>query len=538
MTTIKTSNTRGLHQKFPPRSGTNVHKSVGIRPIHTRMFPSTLKTILTIFISSILVISLLFIAIFLAYFLVYGHIYPGIHVGNTQLVGLSTYEAAVRIHKDWNLDRQIAVGYVKDGVVKTWNVSPASLGLEVDAMKTALDAYTLGHNAQLVDSLGSFLHSLSNGQSVSPRINFDPQASVEGLNMLADLIHVSPQNTTLVVDQNGISVTPSLPGYTLDIQATVSKIALDPQKIILEGFLPLVTKTLEPDIQDTDSARQEVERLIDLSIPVTAYDPIQDTYENWSIGREQFLSWIKIAEIGNNLQVDLDPNQVNDFLSTLSGGLGSDRMLDVRDDLTTIVIKLKQGSPLSFTIRYLPTTYIVQPGDTYLKIGWQVGMPYWRITNANQEITEDNLKPGQTLVIPSKSDLLPLPVIWNKRIIISISQQRLWTYQDGQIRSEDIISTGIDRSPTQPGIFQVQTHEISAYASVWDLTMPNFLGIYEAWPGFMNGIHGLPTLSNGQRLWANILGRPASYGCIILDLPSAEALYNWAENGVVVEIKP
>jgi lipoprotein-anchoring transpeptidase ErfK/SrfK len=313
---------------------------------------------------------------------------------------------------------------------------------------------------------------------------------------------------------------------------------LDPQKIILEGFLPLVTKTLEPDIQDTDSARQEVERLIDLSIPVTAYDPIQDTYENWSIGREQFLSWIKIAEIGNNLQVDLDPNQVNDFLSTLSGGLGSDRMLDVRDDLTTIVIKLKQGSPLSFTIRYLPTTYIVQPGDTYLKIGWQVGMPYWRITNANQEITEDNLKPGQTLVIPSKSDLLPLPVIWNKRIIISISQQRLWTYQDGQIRSEDIISTGIDRSPTQPGIFQVQTHEISAYASVWDLTMPNFLGIYEAWPGFMNGIHGLPTLSNGQRLWANILGRPASYGCIILDLPSAEALYNWAENGVVVEIKP
>jgi lipoprotein-anchoring transpeptidase ErfK/SrfK len=39
-------------------------------------------------------------------------------------------------------------------------------------------------------------------------------------------------------------------------------------------------------------------------------------------------------------------------------------------------------------------------------------------------------------------------------------------------------------------------------------------------------------------LWANILGRPASYGCIILDLNAAEKLYNWAENGVVVEIKP
>jgi lipoprotein-anchoring transpeptidase ErfK/SrfK len=68
--------------------------------------------------------------------------------------------------------------------------------------------------------------------------------------------------------------------------------------------------------------------------------------------------------------------------------------------------------------------------------------------------------------------------------------------------------------------------------------MPNFLGIYEAWPGFMNGIHGLPMLSNGTRLWANILGKPASFGCIILDLPASKELYKWAENGVVVEIKP
>jgi lipoprotein-anchoring transpeptidase ErfK/SrfK len=54
----------------------------------------------------------------------------------------------------------------------------------------------------------------------------------------------------------------------------------------------------------------------------------------------------------------------------------------------------------------------------------------------------------------------------------------------------------------------------------------------------MNGIHGLPVLSNGQRLWANVLGQPASYGCIILDLQPAKWLYNWAEDGVVVEIQP
>ncbi|HEX9012231.1 MAG TPA: L,D-transpeptidase, partial [Anaerolineaceae bacterium] len=84
---------------------------------------------------------------------------------------------------------------------------------------------------------------------------------------------------------------------------------------------------------------------------------------------------------------------------------------------------------------------------------------------------------------------------------------------------------------------QVQTHELNAYADIWSLWMPHWLGIYEAWPGFMNGIHGLPMLKNGVRLWANVLGSPASFGCIILNLDNAEWLYNWAENGVVVEIQ-
>jgi lipoprotein-anchoring transpeptidase ErfK/SrfK len=53
----------------------------------------------------------------------------------------------------------------------------------------------------------------------------------------------------------------------------------------------------------------------------------------------------------------------------------------------------------------------------------------------------------------------------------------------------------------------------------------------------MNGIHGLPLLSNGRRMWANSLGRPASYGCIILGLEEAEWLYEWAETGVIVEIR-
>jgi lipoprotein-anchoring transpeptidase ErfK/SrfK len=111
-------------------------------------------------------------------------------------------------------------------------------------------------------------------------------------------------------------------------------------------------------------------------------------------------------------------------------------------------------------------------------------------------------------------------------------------YQQGEEIRDFVISTGMAGSDTLPGIFQVQAHYLNAYGSRWDLWMPHFLTIYQAPSGLENGIHGLPLLSSGVRLWADVLGRPASFGCVILDLEAAEWLYGWAEDGVVVEIQP
>jgi len=87
-------------------------------------------------------------------------------------------------------------------------------------------------------------------------------------------------------------------------------------------------------------------------------------------------------------------------------------------------------------------------------------------------------------------------------------------------------------------VFQVLSREESAYASLWDLEMPHFIGIYASGPGFTNGIHALPILSSGQRLWEGALGTRASYGCIILGIAEAEELFAWAEIGVTVEVRP
>ncbi len=103
----------------------------------------------------------------------------------------------------------------------------------------------------------------------------------------------------------------------------------------------------------------------------------------------------------------------------------------------------------------------------------------------------------------------------NKEIVVSISQQHLYAYENGNLLYSFTASTGEPGADTWTGSFRVLDKIPNAYGANWNLWMPNWLGIYWACT-LENGIHALPILSNGQRLWDGYLGTPVSFGCIIL----------------------
>lgn len=123
----------------------------------------------------------------------------------------------------------------------------------------------------------------------------------------------------------------------------------------------------------------------------------------------------------------------------------------------------------------------------------------------------------------------------SKYILVDISEQHMYVYEGDVLIYSFVASTGIENS-TRVGTFAVQTKLPNAYASTWNLWMPNWLGIYYS-HGLENGIHALPILSNGATLWAGFLGRPVSYGCVVLGTYEAQILYDWAEIGTPVEIQ-
>ena len=474
--------------------------------------------------------------IFGTYFLFsfFGLIYPGVRIGEVAVSGLTQQAAMHKLNQVWSGQDTLIV---TDGV-REWLASPEDFGLQVVPDAAIEQAFAIGRGPS---GMLEFLTALTGRkQTVEPEVLFTPESALSKLEQLAPAVEIIGRPAGVTYQDGAWQIVPAQDGLSLDIHATLQSLALDPTRAVSEGRLKLSMVVHEFNPESGDVLIEEVLAQVNKPLRISAYDPIDDRLVEWTITPQELAPLIQIMPADDNgtMQAQLVGER---FLSMLNAQLPEQSpnwMPDPALNLETLTADWQAQHPFEMTPWHKPQNYVVQPGDSLVGIGLENGIPYWKIQEANPFLIEQGLQPGQVLVIPSKNELLPLPVVHGKRIVISIGEQRMRTWQNGNLQQEYLISTGIDSSPTHPGIFQVQTHEMEAYASVWDLYMPHFLGIYEGWPGFMNGIHGLPTLSSGQRLWANVLGRKASYGCIILSLENAESLYNWAENGVIVEITP
>lgn len=131
----------------------------------------------------------------------------------------------------------------------------------------------------------------------------------------------------------------------------------------------------------------------------------------------------------------------------------------------------------------------------------------------------------------------PTPEPGPKRIVVDVSEQRMYVYEGDTLLWDWVTSTGEPGKDTAVGSFSVRSKIAMAYASSWNLDMPHWLGIYQSGP-LENGIHALPIQrATGVKLWEGYLGQRVSYGCIILSDENARTLFDWAELDVPVDIQ-
>ena len=484
-------------------------------------------------IALVIIIPLICISLTIILFQVFELNLPGVTVYDKDVGLMSRDETVAWINSCWNEDRLIQLISSEDPEESYW-LHPSELGLWVDSEATAEAAFKIGRGA---DPFTELITAVSGEkQIIYPVLYFNDQAAREQLETISDELTIQAEEAVIVYQNDAWVALPGSAGRTVDIDTTLNELFNNAFMILLSQTATVQVKAVPPELSDLTPILDDIEAVVAQELGFEGYDPITDERFTWSVSTEVKRTWVAVDPETFEISLSPEPDMISAVLDEWEADLGEGRSWETPPDPHEVMESWVEGETGSAIITHNPTTYYVDEGDSLWSISLNLGIPMWYIMDANEGLTTSNLEAGMTLVIPSKNDLLPLPVIPDKRIVIDISEQHMIVYEDGQVWASYIISTGMSDSPTMVGVFQIQTHELNAYASNWDLYMPHFLGIYEAWPGFMNGIHGLPLLSSGGRLWASALGSPASYGCIILDLNAAEALYFWAEDGVVVEI--
>ena len=355
------------------------------------------------------------------------------------------------------------------------------------------------------------------------------------------MVDAPAANATIRLVDGELTPVDAVEGRSLDVAATLNRLLNSASRELADGALDLVMIPVQPTVTDASALMEQVRNLLASPLMINAFDPVTNQTITWSVPVEQWSQWLTTQNNPGSLTgvtLMLDRAALVGYVGRQNNGLTDARFVDIDKSIAAIQSAVAAGrSRATFRVYHQPTSYTVQPGDTLGTLSWKFGFPMFRLMNANRGIDMEALSVGQAITIPSKDDLLPLPIVQNKRIVVSISKQHMWVYENDQEKWSWVASTGIPDSPTLPGVYQVQSHEQNAYAGNWNLWMPHFMGIYDAVPGFTNGIHGFPTRDGYGILWENSLGHPVTFGCILISSQNAAALYNWAENGVVIEIQ-
>ena len=476
----------------------------------------------------------------LAYPLAYRErIYPGVSIHGVDVGELTVEEATALLME--RLPNPAAQEIGLHAGEHFWQLSWSDVGQGVDYDGTATAAYEVARNEPWPEQALMVWQIRSQGVTLEPLgIPADPNQVLAILEQAAYLVSAEPVEAQLEISPEGLAPVAGQPGQALDLEASAGRIlqALEDSTAEVE----LVLKAVPPRLAEPEPAHTLARALLEQPFTIIADDPPTDHHAEFVVPRRRLATWLNaVPEYGQDdarMALEIDLAAVRGWLLEIAPEFGPARLLDVAETLSRATAALTAGEhQVEGSIRHPEGVYVVQPGDNLFDIAYSQGFPLWRLEEANPDVDPGELAIGMELVIPSIDVLLPKPLVPGKRIEISLSEQQLRAYNYDELVYEFTVSSGMSGTPTIAGQFQVLIKEEIAFAPRWNLDMPYFIGIYKEGPDFYNGIHELPFTASGNRLWAGVLGWPASYGCIILDIGDAEKLYNWAPVGTLVRIE-
>lgn len=244
-------------------------------------------------------------------------IYPGISVWETEVGGMLPERAAAKLEGNSRLDEPLIT---LSGPDDSWNVRPSDLGLQLKSAPTLERAYRTGREGSWLSGLVSQLELLAFGADVAPIITYDESRARRYLEALSEQVNVLPVDAQLSLDGTTPVVEPAQSGRRLNVDLTLAALSPVVTQLTRE-VVPLVVEEVPPKIQDAESARIEVQRLLDGPLTLTINDPREGDPEPWVIPPEELVAMVKVEAEAGVLHASIDKHAFRVYLEKLAPAL-------------------------------------------------------------------------------------------------------------------------------------------------------------------------------------------------------------------------
>lgn len=190
----------------------------------------------------------------------------------------------------------------------------------------------------------------------------------------------------------------------------------------------------------------------------------------------------------------------------------------------------------------IPFTHVVGSGETLSRIAYRYGVTLQELVDANAVANPNAIYAGMLLVIPGRSGRSEVsttnPAVLKtfdtqatikvgKQVVVDLSEQRVYAFQDGKLIFTALVSTGLPATPTVLGDFEVYLRYDAQRMTGPGYDLPGVQWVQYFYQAY--GLHGT--------YWHENFGQPMSHGCVNLQNADALWLYNWATIGTPVHVK-
>ncbi|MDP3901358.1 MAG: L,D-transpeptidase family protein [bacterium] len=193
-----------------------------------------------------------------------------------------------------------------------------------------------------------------------------------------------------------------------------------------------------------------------------------------------------------------------------------------------IVTKLRRGIVLKVGGK------VERDNKTWYKIIFDEWIRYPERVTGDFYVAADYV---QVLLDEGNKDLTPAtkPANITKKIIVSRTEQKLYAYDGDQLFMEQVISTGLELTPTPKGTFTIFKKTPSRYMQG---PIPGITEKYYDLPGVPWNLYFTydGAVIHGT-YWHENFGKPSSNGCINLPPARAYELYKWTDVGTPVIVR-